>query len=83
MLKVKLVFDAKGQLSTLSTQTINIDGKLNDYKVAYNDDQLEIVIEFTVDGHNANIKIMPNGKAFLTLKSGGKTVSQVGTIKKH
>lgn len=61
-------------------EAINVNGKITNYNVNFDDDAQEIAIEFTVDDIKFYIDIKPNGNAFLAIKSSVNNITQVGKV---
>jgi len=80
--------DISGKIISLSTanKSFDLNGKLEDFKVTYDDEKQHISISFKVDNSNEKldvfIDIKANGKAFLTVASGNHSnISWTGHLK--
>jgi len=75
----------KGILNSLSSftyETKSSNSKITNYQVTFNDEKQTVLIEFNLDEDKFSIEVKPNGKAFLTLKSGVNNITQTGVIKR-
>ncbi|WP_299519068.1 DUF4251 domain-containing protein [Winogradskyella sp.] len=75
--------NVSGKVSSLSSKrtTIEVDGRMKNYNVNFDDDSQQISIEFTSDNVGFYIDVKPNGNAFLTAKRANSEITQVGKIK--
>ncbi|GGW63534.1 hypothetical protein DFQ11_102237 [Winogradskyella epiphytica] len=73
-----------GKLASFSSfdKTVNLDGRLKNYKSSFNDAKYEILILFNIGTDEYQIKINKIGKAFLSLNSGNNNITQLGRIER-
>ena len=76
-----------GALATLSSdnRTFDLNGKIEGYKVSFDDEKQQISIRFTVKTESqpleVRIDIKPNGNAFLEVKRKSSSASYKGKLK--
>jgi hypothetical protein len=70
---------------TSKNETFNFNGAIEDYKVLYDDEKQQILIQFNVKTAtqtlNVRIEVKPNTNAFLEVKSKSSSASYVGKLK--
>ncbi len=72
---------SSGNLSGLDSKTkVELDGKISNYNVNFNDDSQTIHIEYGINKMKILIDIKANGNAFLTLEGGANNITQRGKL---
>lgn len=65
---------------SFNNKTITTKGSIQNYKVTFNDEKQIIAINFKVNNAEFYLDIKPNGNTFLTAKSSGVTITQIGKL---